>query len=90
LRRHSRALFKQHGVAPTASLCLPMEDNAALHPERAERFLMPALEVAHALGCNILGGVTYSDRSIWPSRMTSIIPVAMTPSNAAIFNCRSR
>jgi D-psicose/D-tagatose/L-ribulose 3-epimerase len=57
---HSRALFKAHGVAPTASLCLPMEDNAALHPERAERFLMPALEVAHALGCNILGGVTYS------------------------------
>ncbi len=36
---HSVALFKAHGVAPTASLCLPMEDNAALHPERAERFL---------------------------------------------------
>ncbi len=57
---HSVALFKQHGVAPTASLCLPMEDNAALYPERAERFLMPAVEVAHALGCNFLGGVTYS------------------------------
>jgi D-psicose/D-tagatose/L-ribulose 3-epimerase len=57
---HSLALFKAHGVAPTASLCLPMEDNAALHPERAERFLGRALETAHALGCSILGGVTYS------------------------------
>jgi D-psicose/D-tagatose/L-ribulose 3-epimerase len=57
---HSLALFKAHGVAPTASLCLPMEDNAALHPERAEAFLGRALETAHALGCSILGGVTYS------------------------------
>lgn len=57
---HSVALFRAHGVAPTASLCLAMEDNAALHPERAERFLQKALETAHALGCNILGGVTYS------------------------------
>ena len=57
---HSVALFKQHGVAPTASLCLPMDDNAALYPDRAERFLMSALETAHALGCSFLGGVTYS------------------------------
>ena len=57
---HSVALFKQHGVAPTASLCLPIEDNAALYPDRAERFLMSALETAHALGCSFLGGVTYS------------------------------
>ena len=57
---HSVALFKEHGVAPTASLCLAMEDNAALHPERAEPFLQRALETAHALGCNFLGGVTYS------------------------------
>jgi D-psicose/D-tagatose/L-ribulose 3-epimerase len=57
---HSVALFKAHGIAPTASLCLPMEDNAALYPERAETFLQRALETAHALGCNILCGVTYS------------------------------
>ncbi len=57
---HSVALFRAHGVAPTASLCLAMEDNAALHPERAEHFLQRALETAHALGCNFLGGVTYS------------------------------
>jgi D-psicose/D-tagatose/L-ribulose 3-epimerase len=57
---HSVALFKAHGVAPTGSLCLAMEDNAALHPERAEPFLQRALVTAHALGCNFLGGVTYS------------------------------
>jgi D-psicose/D-tagatose/L-ribulose 3-epimerase len=57
---HSVALFRAHGVAPTGSLCLPMEDNAALYPERAERFLQRALETAHALGCSILCGVTYS------------------------------
>ncbi len=57
---HSRRLFECHGVAPTASLCLPDADNAALHPERAEAFLHRALEVAHAMGCGILCGVTYS------------------------------
>jgi D-psicose/D-tagatose/L-ribulose 3-epimerase len=57
---HSVALFKEHGIAPTASLCLAMEDNAALHPERAERFLQRALDTAHGLGCSILCGVTYS------------------------------
>jgi D-psicose/D-tagatose/L-ribulose 3-epimerase len=57
---HSLGLFREFGVEPTASLCLPMEDNAALDPARAERFLQRALETAHALGCNILCGVTYS------------------------------
>jgi D-psicose/D-tagatose/L-ribulose 3-epimerase len=57
---HSVALFKEYGVAPSASLCLPMEDNAVHHPERAERFLNRALDTAHALGCEILCGVTYS------------------------------
>ena len=31
-----------------------------------------------------------TDRSIWPSRITIIIPVAMTPRNDATFNCCSR
>ena len=31
-----------------------------------------------------------TERSIWPSRMTSIMPVAMTPRNEATFNCCSR
>lgn len=57
---HSRALFKTHGVAPSASLCLPMEATAPHHPKAAEAFLMKALDVAHAVGCDFLGGVTYS------------------------------
>jgi D-psicose/D-tagatose/L-ribulose 3-epimerase len=57
---HSVALFRAHGIAPTASLCLAMEDTAALYPERAERFLQRALETSHGLGCSILCGVTYS------------------------------
>jgi D-psicose/D-tagatose/L-ribulose 3-epimerase len=81
---HSVALFKAHGVAPTASLCLPMEDNAALYPERAEKFLHRALETAHALGCNILCGVTYSTlgwRSGRPPEETELanIAKALTP-----------
>jgi D-psicose/D-tagatose/L-ribulose 3-epimerase len=78
---HSVALFKEHGVAPTASLCLPMEDNAALHPERAEVFLQRALETAHALGCNILCGVTYSTlgwRSGLPPTEAELANIAKT------------
>ncbi|MFO1070817.1 MAG: sugar phosphate isomerase/epimerase [Geminicoccaceae bacterium] len=57
---HAVALLKQHGIAPTTSLCLPPEDAAPINPAGAERFLLRALETAHALGSNILGGVTYS------------------------------
>jgi D-psicose/D-tagatose/L-ribulose 3-epimerase len=58
---HSRKLFKEFKVAPTASLCLPADARAGEQPAKAEKFLMRALEVAHALGCNILCGVTYSE-----------------------------
>jgi D-psicose/D-tagatose/L-ribulose 3-epimerase len=57
---HSRALFRQYGVSPSGSLCLPMEANAVHHPKAAEKFLLKALDVAHAIGCDFLGGVTYS------------------------------
>jgi len=57
---HSVALFEDYGVAPSASICLPPGDAAALYPERGEAFLMRALEVARGLGCAFLGGVTYS------------------------------
>ncbi|WP_158816811.1 sugar phosphate isomerase/epimerase [Methylocapsa sp. S129] len=57
---HSRALFKRHNVAPTASLGLPIEAEATQHPEKAQAFLMRALEVSHALGSNTLCGVIYS------------------------------
>jgi D-psicose/D-tagatose/L-ribulose 3-epimerase len=57
---HSRELFARHNIAPTASLGLPIEVTATLHPEKAQVFLLRALEVAHALGSNTLSGVTYS------------------------------
>lgn len=56
---HSRALLEKHGIAPTASLGLPSEVGGPLVAERATPFLMRALEVAHALGCSCLSGVTY-------------------------------
>jgi D-psicose/D-tagatose/L-ribulose 3-epimerase len=57
---HARALLAEHGIAPSASLCLPEDKLASVDPAAAEAFLMPALETAHALGCRFLGGVTYS------------------------------
>ena len=57
---HSLELFQRYGVAPTASLGLPPEVEASRHPDEARAFLMRALDVAHALGCNTLTGVTYS------------------------------
>ncbi len=57
---HSVELFKRHNVACTASLGLPNEVEASRHPEAATKFLTRALEVAHALGCSTLSGVTYS------------------------------
>jgi D-psicose/D-tagatose/L-ribulose 3-epimerase len=58
---HSRALFKQYKIKPTASLCLPPEARAGEEPAKAEKFLMKALEAAHEIGCDILCGVTYSE-----------------------------
>ena len=31
-----------------------------------------------------------TERSIWPSRITIIVPVAITPRNEATFNCCSK
>jgi D-psicose/D-tagatose/L-ribulose 3-epimerase len=58
--QHSLSLFERYGVAPTASLCLPEAIEATRHPIEAEAYLTRALDVAHALGCNTLTGVTYS------------------------------
>jgi D-psicose/D-tagatose/L-ribulose 3-epimerase len=57
---HSRAILAEHGIAPTCSLGLPKNVTAPLHPNKAEAFLMRALEVAHALGSTTLSGVTYA------------------------------
>ena len=58
---HSRKLFEKHGVEPSASLCLPHAARAEVDPEAAIAFLMPAVEKAHELGCDYLGGVVYSE-----------------------------
>jgi D-psicose/D-tagatose/L-ribulose 3-epimerase len=57
---HSRKLFEKHGIEPTASLCLPDDKMAQVHPEKAEAFVKKALDKAHEVGCSYLGGVTFS------------------------------
>ena len=53
-------MLRDHGLAPTCSLGLPLEITAPLHPHEAQAFLLRALEVAHALGSKTLSGVTYA------------------------------
>jgi len=57
---HARALLAEHGLAASASLCLPADCMAQERPQQATAFLLQVLEEAHALGCSFLGGVTYS------------------------------
>jgi D-psicose/D-tagatose/L-ribulose 3-epimerase len=57
---HSRRVLQAHGIAPTCSLGLPQQVTAPLCPNKAEAYLMRALEVAHALGSSTLSGVTYA------------------------------
>jgi D-psicose/D-tagatose/L-ribulose 3-epimerase len=57
---HSRKLFEKYGIEPTASLCLPEDKMAQVHPELAEAFVIRALDKAHEMGTTFLGGVTYS------------------------------
>jgi D-psicose/D-tagatose/L-ribulose 3-epimerase len=59
--KHTRKLLEKHGVEASGSLCLPATARGEENPEAAIAFLMPALEKAHEIGCNILGGVTYSE-----------------------------
>lgn len=75
----TRELLAAHGMEATASLCLPPDANAALHPERAEAFLREALDVAHRMGSTILCGVTYSTlgwRSGSPPREEELANIA--------------
>jgi D-psicose/D-tagatose/L-ribulose 3-epimerase len=57
---HARDLLASHRIVPSASLCLPPDRMATKDPVAARDFLLAALEVAAALGCSFLGGVTYS------------------------------
>ncbi len=56
---HSRSILREQGIAPTCSLGVPLAATPPLHPDKAEAFLLRALEVAHGLGANTLSGVTY-------------------------------
>ena len=58
---HSVSLFREYKVTPSASLTLPSHARPDNNPEKADTFLMKALETAHALGCDILCGVTYGE-----------------------------
>ena len=49
--------------------------------------LAPASEVARMAVLVIVNG---TERSIWPSRITSIAPVARRPTIEAIWSCWSR
>ena len=57
---HARRLLGEHGMAASASLCLPETCMAAVDPAAATAFLLRAVDASHALGCDFLGGVTYS------------------------------
>lgn len=57
---HARDLLGTHKIAPSGSLCLPPDKMATNDPAAAREFLLQALEVADALGCDFMGGVTYS------------------------------
>ena len=57
---HSSKLFERFGIEPTASLCLPEDKMAQLYPEKAEAFLIKALDKTREMGSSFLGGVTYS------------------------------
>lgn len=57
---HSRRLFEKYGIEPTASLCLPEDKMAQEKPELAEAFVKKALDKAAEVGCEYLGGVTFS------------------------------
>ena len=57
---HARDLLAAHRIAPAGSLCLPPDKLATRDPAAARDFLLAAIEVAHALGCRFLGGVSYS------------------------------
>jgi D-psicose/D-tagatose/L-ribulose 3-epimerase len=56
---HSKKLFAEYGIEPTASLCLPEDKMAGTEPEKATAFLKAALDKAHEVGITFLGGVTY-------------------------------
>lgn len=56
---HTRALLEKHNMRAVASLGLPEKNWASLNPEGAIAHLIEALDVAAAMGCEALSGVTF-------------------------------
>lgn len=57
---HARDILADHGLSPTASLCLPEDKQAHNAPEACTAYLNEVLDAAHHIGCSMLTGVTYS------------------------------
>ncbi|SIQ58409.1 D-psicose/D-tagatose/L-ribulose 3-epimerase [Rhizobium sp. RU35A] len=56
---HSRTLLEAHGVRGVCSLVLPQAAWASVNPEAAAEHLCHALDLAAAMGCEALSGVTF-------------------------------
>jgi D-psicose/D-tagatose/L-ribulose 3-epimerase len=56
---HTKALLKKHNMRAVASLGLPQHAWASVNPEGATAHLIQAMDVAAAMGCEALSGVTY-------------------------------
>lgn len=56
---HTRALLDKHGMRAVASLGLPERNWASVNPDGAIAHLIEAMNVAAAMGCEALSGVTY-------------------------------
>jgi hypothetical protein len=56
---HTRALLEKHNMRAVASLGLPQQNWASVNPEGAIAHLVQAMDVAAAMGCEALSGVTY-------------------------------
>lgn len=56
---HTRALLEKHEMRAVASLGLPEPAWASVNPEAAVAHLTEALDVAAAMGCEALSGVTF-------------------------------
>ncbi|WP_099823443.1 sugar phosphate isomerase/epimerase family protein [Oceaniglobus indicus] len=83
---HTRDLLKQHDMRAVASLGLPEENWPSRNPEGAIAHLKEAIEVAAAMGCEALSGVTYGgigERTGQPPTMAEYDNVARALSAAA-------
>ncbi|TYB90780.1 sugar phosphate isomerase/epimerase [Oceaniovalibus sp. ACAM 378] len=83
---HTRALLEKHDMRAVASLGLPEHAWASVNPDGAIAHLKQAIEVAAAMGCEALSGVTYGgigERTGVPPTMAEYDNIAIALSAAA-------